>query len=226
MSDIGRQVPLVLMAVWTLVVALILPAGVAEAVTCNRPTHENVVGGDIGNPPVYGFKAQIWANDFTGLPQCSTWRSIMVWQNGNNNVEIGWNKQASESATHTAFWYYVDAGIWYQHNVSVYPSNASWDTYWLANANGNDYWAFNINGSQVYSGYVPDMPYAANAFVNSERHDLQDSMWAHFQSESECTALNCASYHVPSYNAAYSNNSGGYLYCVISKSETYVKANC
>src|SRR5947208_3042129 len=75
--------------------ATLLPTPPAVAALCEQ-TKQNVIGGDAAAVTtdygrIMGFKADIIAYDFPSAP-CHSVRSMDVWTNGNNNVQLGGRK--------------------------------------------------------------------------------------------------------------------------------------
>lgn len=159
--------------------------------------------------------------------QCSSVRSIVArnWS-GSNQAEFGWFTQGS-ATNHVPFAVWMVDGVYHEHDnpggISNMGVQTSGHKYELVNANVNTYWAWNFDGTYLESHQISALTTADTVITNSERHNGNDSLWAHFYYLNDCRSIdNCTWWGFKDLEQA-GNTTQRWLFCKSSATGHYVK---
>lgn len=193
----------------------------------------NIDAGDISGSDeshIHSAKDQINYPGYVGNPQCDIARSMIAYQSDAEQVELGWSISADDGSTTQTqgevFEFSSDLGIDSQTFFPPDKPPVGFASFELANSNVNHTWAADYNGNDIQDTYQTTMTTATVLLQNTERHYDTDSMASHFENFSVCTVSGCASFHTPTSNNLYYNDTVNYVWCKISLSEGEVRSSC
>lgn len=176
--------------------------------------HQNVQA--IDNGTHYGNGGHIYVNTSTVINSLhdSLYRSLMLWYDGSNSVEIGWGAGPNNITGHsnpTVFAFWINRGTPGQRAYKSLSENTNY-LFRVENVGHIEIFRFYLDGESSPFAYSPTMKFdTAWPAPNSEHYNTCDSLWTHMYGLSYFTGSGSWS---SSYNdlECWYNTSKWYLY--------------
>lgn len=178
--------------------------------------HENVQAKDAGGFQ-YGNRGNIYVNSSTVINslQDSLYRSLMVFDNGSNFVEVGWgagphNITGNSGPTVFAFW--INDGVSGKKIWSSLTTDTD-RTFTVENVSQVRIFRFYFDGESSPFAFSPTMDFNYGLLApNSEHYNTCDSLWAHMNGLNYFDASGNWSVSYGNLECWYNSSTGWYLY--------------
>jgi hypothetical protein len=163
--------------------------------------------------PNYGNSARVWVNDFNSN-QHQTWRSVIIIQNANNLVEIGWYTEAGQTSHPYKTW--VDSGVFRtaKYGPGYSLSQDTYHKFQVNDSDDDDLYDFSVDDQSLGASILVTIGVNhAEAWSQSERRCTKDSLWTHVKNLRYIRAKNGAFRDWPQHLNNVNTNASPYRYC-------------
>jgi hypothetical protein len=201
----------------------LLTFGAAQASgVCDPIGNSGIGAGDTADAgELQGFRATVHVNDFNN-PQCTPIRSIYVFRNGSNAIEIGWWLREAQGLPRRVFWVTVENNVLDYHPTSYTPGAGTDKDFKIENVNNDYRWSLRYQGTFIEN---PQLPFHTGIYTQaaSEREYQGDNLYGHFEAMQVCTNA-CNNYHNPANQVKTVDvNAGTWRWCKIDNREFFIR---